>query len=126
MPFGYDERAWTLAKLEMKRLLIACAEMRKTIGYRDLIAQVKALHLEPSSPSFLALLGEIGVEEDVAGRGLLTAIVVPRAGDMEPGPEFFELAFARGRDTSDMAACWADELQRVHATWRSRRSLDDD
>ena len=48
------------------------------------------------------MLGEISSEEDAAGRGMLTVLVVHRAGDMQPGPGFFELAKQLGRNTSNI------------------------
>jgi hypothetical protein len=42
-------------------------------------------------------------------------IVVHKAGDMQAGPGFFELARSLGRDTSDILAFWAEELKKVHA-----------
>jgi len=38
------------------------------------------------------MLGEISQEEDAAGRGMLSVIVVHKVGDMQPGPGFFQLA----------------------------------
>jgi hypothetical protein len=67
------------------------------------------------------LLGEIAREEDDAGRGMLTVVVVHKTGDMQPGPGFFELAQELGRDTSDIDKCWIDELVRVFKVWASRK-----
>jgi hypothetical protein len=47
----------------------------------------------------------------------LSVIVVHKAGDMQPGPGFFELADRLGRDTSDIIRCWVSELKKVHAIW---------
>lgn len=63
-------------------------------------------------------LGEISEEEDKNDRGLLTVIVVHKQGDMEPGPGFFELAKALGRDATDPQKCWIEELHKVHSYWR--------
>jgi hypothetical protein len=60
-----------------------------------------------------ALLREISMEEDAAGRGLLSAVVVRGSG--LPGGGFFQLAEERGRDTSDREACWRAEHARVVA-----------
>jgi hypothetical protein len=35
------------------------------------------------------MLGEISQEEDEAGHGMLSVIVVHKYGDMQPGPGFF-------------------------------------
>jgi hypothetical protein len=63
------------------------------------------------------MLGEISADEDAAGRGMLSVIVVHKSGDMQPGPGFFELARDLGRDTSDILVCWITELKKAHAAW---------
>jgi len=63
------------------------------------------------------LLGEISREEDAVGRGMLSVIVMHKVGDMQPGPDFFELAHQLGRDTSDILRCWIYEKKKVHAFW---------
>jgi hypothetical protein len=63
------------------------------------------------------MLGEITREEASAGRGMLTALVVHKYGDMQPGPGFFELAGEIGRNTSDIFACWIREVKKVRAYW---------
>jgi hypothetical protein len=78
---------------------------------------MNAFPLQPHDPRLFHLLGEISSEEDAAGRGMLTVIVVHKVGDMQPGPGFFELAKLLGRDTTDPLRCWVDELHRVHAVW---------
>lgn len=91
--------------------------MRGLIPYSELAAQIKSIQIRPESYAFAAMLGEISTEEDKAGRGLLSVIVVHKSGDMQPGPGFFELAKELGRDTSDILACWVAELKNVHAYW---------
>lgn len=73
-------------------------------------------------PRLFHFLGEIASEEDEAGRGLLTVVVVHKHGDMQPGPGFFELAKSRGRDTTDILKCWVDELHKVHALWSQSKA----
>lgn len=79
-----------------------------TISYEDLVADAGIppdLHLAP-------LLREISTEEDAAGRGMLTAVVVRRSTGL-PGGGFFDLAARLGRDTTDRDRCWRDEHARV-------------
>ncbi len=52
------------------------------------------------------MLGEIAEEEDAAGRGLLTVLVVHKSGNMEPSVGFYELAEKLGRNTSDRMKLW--------------------
>jgi hypothetical protein len=87
------------------------------IPYSELAALITAIPLEGHDQRFFHLLGEISEEEDAAGRGMLSVIVVHKAGDMQPGPGFFELAKQLGRNTSDIVACWVAELHKVHAAW---------
>ena len=46
---------------------------------------------------------------------MMTALVVHKEGDYQPGPGFFELAKELGRDVTDIEKCWVAEFKRVHA-----------
>ncbi len=63
------------------------------------------------------MLREIAAEENAAGRGMLTALVVYHSGDMQPGPGFFDLAGRLGKNTNDTLRCWIKELKRVYGYW---------
>ena len=82
------------------------------------------MHIEPKSVTLDTLLMQISEEEDDAGRGMLSVIVVHKNGDMQPGRGFFELAKERGRNTSDILACWIAELNKVHAYWEERKRAE--
>ena len=97
--------------------MIAVAQRRGVIAYSDLVGRITRCDLDARDPRLDHLLGEISSDEDDAGRGLLTVVVVHKSGDMKPGSGFFELARSRGRDTEDQERFWADELDRVHDTW---------
>jgi hypothetical protein len=115
--FGYPEAQWTRAKTEAKQVLIERARVGGLIPYSDLVQYIHAIAIEAHDPRLFNLLGQISVEEDEAGRGMLSVIVVHKVGDQQPGPGFFELAKQLSRDTSDTDACWIQELNRVHAYW---------
>lgn len=115
--YGYDIDGWNTAKEEMRQAMISRAKVRGTIPYSDLCKEVTTIALEPHSHALAAMLGEISADEDAAGRGMLTVIVVHKDGDMEPGPGFFELAQELGRDTTDILRCWVEELKKVHSVW---------
>lgn len=117
--YSYSLADWNSAKEEMRQILIERAKVRGMIPYSELAAKVQAIILQPESYALAAMLGEISTEEDAAGHGMLTVIVVHKHGDMQPGPGFFELAKELGRDTSDILQCWVDELKQVHAYWSS-------
>lgn len=118
--YGFEGPQWEAAKQQAKDRLIEVARRRGRIAYSELVAQIQALHLEPHDPRLFHLLGEISTEEDQAGRGMLTAIVVHKYGDMQPGPGFFELAKSRGRDARDPLTCWIAEFNKVHDYWANR------
>ncbi|MBP8251696.1 MAG: hypothetical protein KAX40_04990 [Herpetosiphon sp.] len=117
MRYGYSLTDWNQAKGEMKHILTERAKLRGMIPYSELVQQVQTIRFEPDSYAFHTMLGEISREEDEAGRGMLSVIVVHKYGDMQPGPGFFELAKSLGRDTSDLLTCWIQELNKVHAQW---------
>ncbi|PWB90319.1 hypothetical protein C5688_11175 [Methylocystis sp. MitZ-2018] len=116
--FDVPKEQWEAAKAEAKAIMIERAQLRGMIAYSDLVSQIRSVRLVAHDPRLFHLLGQISSEEDEAGRGMLTVIVVHKVGDMQPGPGFFELAKSLGRDTSDILKCWVDELHRVHATWQ--------
>jgi hypothetical protein len=114
---GFPEDAWQAAKDEARKAMIARARTRGMITYSDLVTAITSVSLQPHDVRLDHLLGEIASEEDKAGRGMLTVVVVHKMGDMEPGPGFYEMAKELGRDTSDLLSCWVNELHRVHAAW---------
>jgi hypothetical protein len=114
MPYGFDDGKWAAAKREAIDILSARARERSMIPYSELVAQIEAIHFEPHDQRFFHFLGEISSEESRAGRGMLSALVVHKTGDMQPGPGFFELARELGKDTSDILACWVEEFKRVY------------
>ncbi|UWU70899.1 hypothetical protein [Bradyrhizobium sp. NC92] len=117
MKHGFSAQEWETAKQEARSIMVERAKLRGMIAYSDLVRQIRSIHLEPHDPRLFHLLGEISSEEDAAGRGMLTVVVVHKLGDMQPGPGFFELAKLLGRDTKNIEKCWVAELHRVHAAW---------
>ena len=114
---GFTDEQWSTAKAEVMAILSARAKLRGMIPYSELAPKIKAIPLAAHDQRLFHLLGEVSEEEDVAGRGMISVIVVHKTGDMQPGPGFFELASRLGRDTSDILECWIKELKRVHAHW---------
>jgi len=47
----------------------------------------------------------------------VTALVVHKHGDLQPGPGFFELARRLGQTTEDIEKFWIQEVKRVFAGW---------
>ncbi|WP_240097340.1 hypothetical protein [Thermomonas flagellata] len=118
--YGFTPDKWAAAKREAKDILGARAKLRGLIPYSDLAARIESVQLAAHDQRLFHLLCEISEEENAAGRGMLSVIVVHKAGDMQPGPGFFELAKRLGRDTSDILKCWVDELKKVHAYWSAK------
>lgn len=119
--FGFSDKEWQAAKDEAKEILIERAKVRGMISYSELAQLIQVVSLEAHDQRLFHLIGEISTEEDEAGRGMLSVIVVHKQGDMQPGPGFFELAEKLGRDTSDILECWVRELHKVHAYWGTQR-----
>lgn len=115
---GFDDDQWRTAKGELRRLLIDTARNKSVIAYSESVAQVEAIQFEPNDPRFHRMLDELSTDEDKAGRGLITVLVVHKSGDYRPGPGFFELAASRGRDVGDIDRTWLAELRLVWDYWR--------
>lgn len=116
---GYSDYMWAQAKEETKALLAHVASARKVIAYSHLAVQVKAISFLPSDQRFFFLLREISAEEYRGGRGMLTAVVVHKAGDYKPGPGFFDLARGLGLDVVDADRLWIEQLTKTHDYWSS-------
>lgn len=115
--YGYDPRVWEQAKEEAIREISARARKESTITYSDLTKKIHSINFGPSDYAFHYLLFEVSKDEDAAGRGLLSALVV-RKEDGTPGQGFFDIARKLGRDVKDQTRFWAEELQLIFAKWR--------
>lgn len=115
--FGFSEKAWDAAKQEAKIALVERARVRGMMPYSELVRHIRAVPLEAHDQRLFSLLADISTEEDAAGRGMISALVVHKSGDMQPGPGFFELADELGKDTSDILRCWINEVHKVHKSW---------
>ncbi len=119
--YGFEGPMWDEAKQQATAALVSVARRRGRIAYSELVPHISAIPLEPHDSRLFHLLGEISSEEDAAGRGMLTAIVVHKNGDMQPGPGFFELAKSLGRNTKDPLVCWVQEFNQVHDYWANKQ-----
>lgn len=118
MPYAYDESEWHATKTALRRFLVAKARARSVVPYSSVVSEIGPIHFDANSSAFHRMLDEVSAEEDAAGRGLLTVVVVHKHDDMRPGPGFFDLAKARGRDTADIDKTWLAELDRVWGHWK--------
>lgn len=110
---GYPEEMWARAKDEAKAVLTAVARARDVIPYSDLTARITSISFLATDQRFFYLLREISAEEERAGRGMLTAVVVHKRGDFKPGPGFFELARGLGLDTTDTERLWVEQIAKA-------------
>jgi hypothetical protein len=113
----YEIGVWERAKVEAVREISSRARSESTITYSDLTQKISSIAFGPGDSSFHYLLYEISREEDAAGRGLLSALVV-RKEDGLPGHGFFDLARELGRDVTDPMRGWTEEVKLVFAKWR--------
>lgn len=115
--FGFTKRQWDAFKNEARTLLIDVAKQRGMITYGDLAGQMTSIQVDPHDMVLWEIIGDVSRDEEQAGRGLLSVVVVHKHGDMEPGFGFFDLANYFRRNTSDKTKCFVEELHRVHAVW---------
>lgn len=118
--YGYEEADWNKAKAECTVILAEIARARGRIAYSELAPKIQSLQFEHDDPRFWNLLGEVAVEEANQGRGMLSAIVVHKSGDMRPGPGFYSLAKWMGKKVSEVDRFWLDEFNRVHEVWANK------
>jgi hypothetical protein len=114
--FGFTEAEWDAGKEEIRNILLRRANEENPIFYSELVEQVHTIKLRAKDPALDTLLDEISREEDAAGRGMLSVVVIRKDKEARlPGPGFFKLAKKLGRDTSDRDTCWAEELVKVYS-----------
>lgn len=115
--FGFKKMEWDAFKHEAREILIGVASQRRMITYSELAAQMMTIQAEPHDMVLWEIIGDVSRDEEQAGRGLLSVVVVHKHGDMEPGPGFFELAKYFKRNISDQTKCWIEETKRVYRVW---------
>lgn len=94
-----------------KAIIDGYARLGETLSYRKLD---RMIGLPPTNPAVrAALLDLISSDTDLAGRGLVTVIVVGE--DEMPGPGWFTLAESVGRDVSDRETLVRSERAHVFA-----------
>lgn len=117
----FTPAVWAQVKNEAYQAITARAQMRGMITYGELAQKITVIKFDFEDPSHRDtigwLLGELSRDEVAQGRGLITALVVHKRDDMEPGRGFFELANELGYDTSDYTVCWANCVKEVHKVW---------
>jgi hypothetical protein len=122
--FGFPQSQWDAAKHEAREQLIAVAKRSGTITYGELASKVRSISFAADDDPFHKLLGQISIEENDAGRGMLSALVILKVGHREgyPGAGFFDLARLLGRHITDRDQFWIEEVGRVIEAWRAATS----
>ena len=115
--YGIPLDQWDKAKQEARNVLVDRAKSQEMITYSDLATRITTVSFDPHGRPLSDLIGEISKEEDEAGRGMLSAIVIHKDGDNMPGNGFFEYAKTLGRDTSDKIEFWSNEVKTVLKQW---------
>ena len=117
MRYGFTAAEWDAAK-EQVTALLGDRVMSGTgpTTYGKLASRITVITVGPHDYAMFHLLGDVSIDEDDNGRGMLSAYVITADTGM-PGPGFFELAAKLGRDTDDPLACWIEEVERVDAAW---------
>ena len=87
-PYGITAPQWDAARADAKSALALCAKRQQMIPYSDFVKKLSSTNLEHRDPRLFHFMGEISEEENEAERGMLTALVVHKRGDMQPGPSF--------------------------------------
>ena len=126
MPYDIAQSEWNTTVSEITSILSNHAKTligQETISYSELYELVR--HLVRSSPilgpedhRFHEMLGDVSKNENQAGRGMLSVLVVHKSGDMKPGPGFYELAQKLGYVFSDEDSFWIRQFNIVCKAWR--------
>lgn len=103
--------------------LIRLARAQNLAAYSD-VAPLVGLSMDNDADrnEIARLLGEIAIHEDGEGRPMLTALIVHRGDDNNPGEGFFGIAQELGhfdgtRDPIGRLTFWANQVTSVHNHW---------
>lgn len=103
--------------------LVRLARSRDLVAYSD-VAPLVGLNManEDDRHEIARLLGEIATHEQNEGRPMLTALVVHRGNDNNPGEGFFSIAhdfglYDGGRDQMARLIFWSNQVTAVHNHW---------
>jgi hypothetical protein len=114
----FDNEKWGNIKEEIRKVLIGVAKKKLLIAYSDLTKSIKSINLNVANKDHVqilaSLLGELSCEEERLGKGMISAIVIHKTGDQEPGPGFYKCAIGLGKKFSDKTAFWVAECNRVY------------
>jgi hypothetical protein len=103
--------------------VVRLARSRGLAAYSD-VAPLAGLDManENDRDEIASLLGEIALHEQNEGRPMLTALVVHRGNDNNPGEGFFSIAHDFGlydgsRDQMSRLIFWSNQVADVYSHW---------
>ncbi|NWE74937.1 hypothetical protein [Pseudomonas yamanorum] len=105
--------------------LVRLARAQALAAYSDISPLVGLfMDREEDRDAIARLLGEIALYEYSEGRPMLTALIVHRGDDNNPGEGFFGIAqelkiFNGTRDQISRLTFWANQVTAVHNHWRN-------
>jgi hypothetical protein len=120
--FGFTNQAWEAAKREAVCAIVRAAQGERMITYSELARAITSIQVEPHDYAMDRLLDEISKEEDAAGRGILTALVVTKENSV-PAEGFWGSARDIGRQYTDKDAMWAAEVDRIFQECKKKHPL---
>ena len=103
--------------------MVGVARNRQMITYSDMAGQMTAIAVEAHDQVLWDIIGDVARDEQQTGHGLLSAVVVHKHGDMEPGKGFFELAKFYNRNLADRTKCWVEELKTLYEYWSVKMAV---
>jgi len=110
---------WDEAKARLLALLVDAASSRATVTYGEAARVSFHGRFSARSGALMDLLGEVDSEEEAA-RGVMLASLVVRKDTGMPGEGYFAFADGElGRDVTDRAAFWRDEVCAVWGAYGS-------
>ena len=110
--WGIPLERWADAREHARAAILSRARSRATITYAELAQAVSETGFRPRSWALMALLGEVCDAEDPV-RDVWIASLVVRKDTGIPGDGYFAFAEREGFDTSERAAFWRAQAQRV-------------
>lgn len=118
LKYNIPIKLWEKAKEEILTVLIETAKKKQVIYYGDLAKHIVSIIIEPPFRELADMLGELSIDEEYAGHGMISAIVVNKEEGV-PGDGFFTLAEGLGYDVSDKLLFFSDEVKKVHTYWKA-------
>lgn len=105
--------------------LLRLARSQQVAAYSDVSPLIGlSMDDEQDRNEIARLLGEIAIHENQAGRPMLTALIVHKGDDNNPGEGFFSIAQELGlfngrRGQIARLTFWVNQVTQVHNHWRN-------